>query len=243
MFEIKKSGNHYFILSEGTYSVSPNGNDLKSTDGDLVQKVVDFVNDNGLPELGEVNIYNLFLTLVDNYPDGHSGGKAHLRKQLWRDPVFHDAASKELQDPRKHAIELVKPWFEKNTNSTLPVLEIEELWEDEEEETIFYPKEELQEQWVDYLKIVNAVEAIYDGMTLRQKTIIACLTQTFDAFHLCLYLMFVTGEITAEDLADILFVAYDLPMEALGNIGEGEANDDRQLNLEEFTVFNAFINL
>lgn len=243
MFEVKKSGNHYFVLSDGAYQVSPNGHDLKSTDANLVQNVVDYANEFGLPELGEVNVYNLFLTMVDNYPDENKGGKAHLRKQLWRDPVFHDAASKELQDPRKHVIELVKPWYEKNVNQSFPALEIEELWEDEEEETIFYPKEELQEQWQDYLKVVNTVEAIYDAMNLRQKTIIACLTQTFDAFHMCLYLMFVTGEINAEDLSDILFVAYDLPMESIGNIGEGVANEDRELNLEEFTVFHEFINL
>ena len=138
---------------------------------------------------------------------------------------------------------MVAPWFTEHFNGELPDLDIDEEWEDEEEEIIYFPKEDLQDQWTDYLKYVNAFEDIYNGFSLRQKTIIACLSQTFDAFHICMYIMFVNGKISSEDLADMLFVAFDLPMETLGHIEEGAAQEDRMLNLTEFEVYESFLKL
>jgi hypothetical protein len=243
MYLVKKEDDFFFLLNENQFLQSPNGHDLKSKDEVLIQKVAEFANENGEPELGEVNVYNLFLTLVDNYPDGNASGKAHLRKQLWRDTVFHKAQSKELKEGRVHLQQLVAPWFTENFNVELPELDIDEEWEDEEEEIIYFPKEDLQEQWPGYLKLVNAFEDIYNGFNLRQKTIIACLSQTFDAFHICLYIMFVNGKISGEDLADILFVAFDLPMETMGHIEEGAAQEDRMLNLTEFEIYESFLKL
>lgn len=243
MFQVKNESDFFFLLKEDQYLQSPNGHDLKSKDEALMKSVAEFANEQGEPELGEVNIYNLFLTLVDNYPEGIANGKAHLRKQLWRDPVFHLAQSKELEEGRLHLQKLIGPWYTAEFKAELPQLDIDEEWEDEEEEIIYFPKEDLQDQWEGYLKMVNAFEAIYNGFSLRQKTIIACLSQTFDAFHICLYIMFVKGKINGEDLADMLFVAFDLPMETIGHIEEGAAQEDRLLNITEFEVYEAFLKL
>jgi hypothetical protein len=243
MYLVEKEDGFFFLIKEDQYLQSPNGHDLKSKDETLMKAVADFANEQGEPELGEVNIYNLFLTLVDNYPEGNTTGKAHLRKQLWRDPVFHLAQSKELEEGRTHLRGLISSWYLNQFKTELPELDIDEEWEDEEEEIIYFPKEDLQIQWTGYLKLVNAFEDIYNGFNLRQKTIIACLSQTFDAFHICLYIMFVKNEISSEDLADMLFVAFDLPMETIGHIEEGAAQEDRALNFAEFEVYQAFLNI
>lgn len=241
MFSVKKENEKYCLYSNGQSIETPNGNEINSVDEKLMLEALNFLNTNGLPDLGDVNVYNLLLTMVDNYPAGKSAAKAHLRKQLWRDPVFHTSPSRELEDARKHAIAIVDSWYNELGYGQMPKIYVEDA-EDDDEEVGFFPIDELKAQWPNYNHVVKKYESMYNALNIRQKTVIACLSQTFDAFHLSLYLMFVNGKIKDYELADCLHKSYDLPLENIGQAVEGAADEDKEINLEEFEQYQLFLN-